>query len=59
MTYTLKDAGTRKREVEGILDALKEFKLAKGIILTYDESDSINTAGKKIDVMPVWQWLLR
>ncbi len=59
VTYTLKDAGTRKREVEGILDALKEFKLAKGIILTYDESDSINTAGKKIDVMPVWQWLLR
>lgn len=59
VTYSLKDAGAKKREIEGILEALKEFKLVRGIILTYDESDSIYTEGKRIDVVPVWQWLLR
>ena len=57
--HSLKDAGTRKRELEGLLEAMKEFKLKKGTILTYDEAESIEVEGSKIEVVPVWQWLLR
>ena len=59
VTYSLKDNSTRKRESEGLLEALKEFNLKKGTILTYDESDFIQAEGKKIDIIPVWQWLLK
>jgi len=59
VTYSLKDTGTRKREIEGLLEALREFNLNKGSILTFDESESIAVEGKKIDIIPVWQWLLR
>ncbi len=58
VSYSLKDAGTRKREIEGLLEAMREFKLKKGTILTFDESESIAVDGGKIDVVPVWQWLL-
>lgn len=57
--YSLKDAATRKRELDGLLEAMKEFKLRKGTILTYDEAESISVEGRKIEVVPVWQWLLR
>ena len=59
VSYSLKDISTRKREIEGLLEALREFNLSKGIILTYDESDIIQAEEKKIDIIPVWQWLLR
>ncbi|MDD5434522.1 MAG: ATP-binding protein [Nitrospira sp.] len=57
--YSLKDTGTRKRELDGLLEAMKEFKLKRGTILTYDEAESITVEGCKIEVVPVWQWLLR
>lgn len=59
VTYAMKNAETKKREVEGLLEALREFNLKKGTILTYDELDSIDTDGKRIEIVPAWQWLLR
>jgi hypothetical protein len=58
VNYSLKDVDRRKRETEGILEAVREFNLKKGTILTYDESESFAVEGGKIDVAPVWQWLL-
>jgi len=59
VTYSLKDGATRKREIEGLLEALREFNLKKGVVITNDESDFMEVEGKKIDVIPVWQWRLR
>jgi predicted AAA+ superfamily ATPase len=59
VSYSLKEAGTRKRELEGLLEAMREFNLKKGTILTFDESESIAVGGVTIEVVPVWQWLLR
>jgi predicted AAA+ superfamily ATPase len=39
--------------------AMKELELDKGLILTYDEDDEIEYKGLKVDVVPVWKWLLR
>lgn len=58
VAYSLKNAVVRKRETEGLLEAMSEFDLKKGTILTYDESESIGAQGKTIDVVPLWQWLL-
>lgn len=50
--------GNKDREINGLLSALREFRLDGGIILTYDQQDSFLIDGKKVDVMPAWKWLL-
>jgi predicted AAA+ superfamily ATPase len=35
------------------------YQLNEGLILTEDESDSIAIDDKKINIMPVWLWLLK
>jgi uncharacterized protein len=46
------------RETGGILNAMAEFKLMQGMILTYDQEDTLESDGKTIIIKPVWKWLL-
>ncbi|MBD3204205.1 AAA family ATPase [Candidatus Woesearchaeota archaeon] len=48
----------KEREINGLIEALKKFKLKKGLILTLDQSDELKIKNKKIIVKPVWKWLL-
>ena len=48
----------KEREIRGILDALKEFKLNEGLILTYNQKDEFFADGKKIRIIPAWKWLI-
>ncbi len=48
----------RQREIEGLLEAMKKFKLKEGLLLTYDQEEEIKQKGKKIAIKPVWKWLL-
>lgn len=54
----LLNGDNQKREVDGLIQALKETKLDKGIIITLDQEDKIEEQGKKIEIKPVWKWLL-
>ena len=49
----------KKREINGLLEAMKKFKLKKGLILTYDQEDEIRIENKLIIIRPVWKWLLK
>jgi uncharacterized protein len=59
VTYTLKPPAVRKRELEGLLDALTAFDLPRGMILTYDEFNHIELAGRPIEIQPLWYWMLQ
>ncbi len=48
----------KDREIEGLLEALKEYKLDEGLIITEDQSEEIIKDSKKILVAPIWKWLL-
>lgn len=48
----------KEREIRGLIEALNEFRLSKGLILTYDQEDEFTVEGKKIIIKPVWKWLL-
>ncbi len=48
----------KKRELEGLLAAVKQYKLNSGLILTEDQEDVIEIDGKTVILKPVWQWLL-
>lgn len=53
--YTL-SAENRKREVEGLLDALSFFKMDHGLILTYNQYDKLLVEDKMIEVLPVFEY---
>jgi len=48
----------KEREINGLLEAMKEFKLTQGTILTYEHEEELTLDGKKIIIKPVWKWLL-
>ena len=52
------DNENQDREIKGLVEAMEEFKLKKGLILTFDQDDKFEVKGKKIIVKPVWRWLL-
>ena len=49
---------TKKREVDGLLDAMGTYKLNEGLILTLENEESFINDDKKIIIKPVWKWLL-
>jgi len=49
----------KDREINGLVVALKEFKLKEGFILTFNQTDEFLIEGKKIIVKPAWKWLLK
>jgi len=51
-------AENREREIDGLLEAMKEFGLDRGLILTSDQEDELKVEGKTLVLKPVWKWLL-
>ncbi len=49
---------TRKREIDGLMEAMAEYKLNEGYILTLENENIVNIADKRIIIKPVWKWLL-
>lgn len=47
-----------EREVEGMVEGLKEFNLDEGTILTKNYSGSKEIEGKKLSFVPLWVWLI-
>jgi len=58
----LEDPETKKREMNGLLEAMQSYRLNRGVILTYmeegEESIVLNSEKFAIKIVPVWQWLL-
>lgn len=49
---------TERREISGLVDALKTYKLKSGLIITYDQKKSIKVDSFTLQVLPFWQWCL-
>jgi uncharacterized protein len=47
----------QERELEGLKEALNEFKLKEGVLLTYAQEDTFKLKEITITVLPVWKWL--
>lgn len=58
VSWDINDEKTKKREIDGLLQAMAELKMTKGLILTYNSEAEISAEGKRIEVRPVYQWLL-
>lgn len=62
VTTSLKDEKNRKREINGLIEAMAIYKLEQGLIITEDESSTEEVTHKNttylITIKPCWQWLL-
>ncbi len=47
----------QEREINGLLEALNEFNLGEGLILTHNQEDQLGVGKRKIMVKPAWKWM--
>ena len=47
---------TMEREVRGLVDSCKKFKLKEGFVLTMNDTDIFDQDGISVNIMPVWQY---
>ena len=53
--WDLQDPATRKREVRGLLSAMKELDVRQGTIVTWLDEDASN---ESVQIVPAWKWIL-
>lgn len=58
VTKSTENETTKQREINGLVEAIKKFKLSKGLILTEDEFEDTTHKNLKITIRPIWFWLL-
>ena len=58
VTWSMADDETREREIKGLLEASSATGCDNLLIITVDEKDTFQISGKRINVMPAWEWLL-
>jgi len=49
---------TKEREIRALLSAMDELKISEGMIITKDFRDEETIHGKKIEYLPIMDWLL-
>ncbi|MEW5759100.1 MAG: ATP-binding protein [Candidatus Omnitrophota bacterium] len=56
--YDLESSEAKNREVNSLVSAAKKFDIKNPLILTNDTKEEIVSNGMKIQILPVWHWLL-
>lgn len=57
--WNIENKETKKREIRSLINAMKEFKLKEGLIITEDCEEKEAIEDKEIKFIPLWKWLLR
>jgi predicted AAA+ superfamily ATPase len=55
---SLGDPKTRDRELRGLVSAMNDLGIAKGLVVTLSEEETIHQKGLEIMVIPAWKWSL-
>jgi len=59
VSWSIADPDTRKREVKALVTASKQLRCKDLFIITYEEEESLEVEDMKIEVIPIWKWLLK
>lgn len=57
VTREINDAN-KDREISGLLEAARAFKLKHATIITRDQEETLHAEGRKIQIVPAWKWML-
>jgi uncharacterized protein len=55
---SIENADTKSREINGLQEAMQQYDLYNGLIITEDEEEVIMLNECTIQVIPAWKWLL-
>jgi predicted AAA+ superfamily ATPase len=58
VTVALQSPESYQREIQGLIAALQKNQLTEGLILSENEEKSLSINGIKIQISPIWRWLL-
>jgi len=56
--YDLSDEKTKKREFNGLLEAMQFMDLQESVLVNWDKKDTIKIEDKFIHLIPLWEFLL-
>ena len=59
VSYDISNEKTRKREIRGCIAGAKATQCDNLFLITNHESGTIEEDGYTIQVIPVWEWLIR
>ena len=59
VTVSLYDPSTRKRELKGLQEAMLNYGLTIGYIITENEEETLLELDRTINIIPAWKWLLK
>ena len=57
--YSLNNQKTKEREIKGLINFAKNFKVNKGLIITFDEESAIKKKSFLIKVIPAWKMMVK
>lgn len=55
---SLNNAETKKREIKALLRAARSLRCRRLLIITGDQEGEEKAGGEKIQILPLWKWLL-
>lgn len=58
VAYDISDEETRKREIRGLVECVKNFKMEEGSIITRGHEASQKVDEVEIKFVPLWKWLI-
>ena len=58
VSYEIKDEKTRKRELDGLLEAMEYFHQDTAYLITKDEDSVVEMDGKKVYILPLYKYLI-
>ncbi|HLP47965.1 MAG TPA: ATP-binding protein [Candidatus Kapabacteria bacterium] len=56
--YQFSDPDVRDRELRGILKTTSFLGIQDAYVITFNEEETIDLAGIKVNVLPAWKWLI-
>ena len=59
VAYNIQNPETEKREVDSLIKILPLLEVEKLMVITFDQEKVLESGGYKIELVPVWKWLLK
>ena len=53
------DTHSERRELAGLREAARSLNLQRLTVLTFDQRDELEAAGRAVRVVPAWEWMAR
>lgn len=57
VTTSLFDEEVKQREINGLVEAMRTYRLKEGLILTESEERTLEISGYRVEILPIWKWL--